>query len=53
MELFVRIDQTLVEWAEAEASSWPTVRRARREVAVGPPERGTALLTAIADCSSS
>jgi DNA-binding PadR family transcriptional regulator len=52
MELFVRFNETLAEWAtwaEAEASSWPTVRRDRRDVAAGPPERGAALLDAIAN----
>ena len=52
LELLVRIEETLAEWAEwaeAEASSWPTVRRSGRDVAAGPIDRGSALFAAIAD----
>jgi DNA-binding PadR family transcriptional regulator len=51
MELCVRLHETVRDWsawAVDEVESWPPQRRARREVAVGPPERGAELFGAIA-----
>jgi len=51
MELWVRLHETVRDWAvwaEEEAAGWPPERRGRREVAAGPPERGTELFAAIA-----
>lgn len=51
MELYVRLHETIRDWAtwaEAEVVTWPEVRRGRRPVAAGPPERGRALFAAIA-----
>ena len=51
VELFVRIHETIRDWstwAETEVRTWPPVRRRRRIVAAGTPERGRELFAAIA-----
>ena len=52
MELFVRLHETVRDWATwatTEIDTWPPERRGRRDIAAGPPERGTELLRAIVD----
>jgi len=49
-ELYARLHETIRDWsvwAEAEAATWPEVRKGRRPVAVGPRDRGSALFSAI------
>jgi PadR family transcriptional regulator, regulatory protein AphA len=51
MELIVRLHEAMrdwADWADAEVATWPSARRGRREVAVGPVERGNDLFAAIA-----
>jgi len=51
MELYVRINETIRDWAvwaEAETASWPPVRRQRRNVAAGPLARGKELFADMA-----
>ncbi|MFN0028681.1 MAG: PadR family transcriptional regulator [Acidimicrobiales bacterium] len=50
-ELVARLHETTRDWsrwAQSEVASWPPVRRRRRIVAAGPPERGSELFAAIA-----
>lgn len=50
-ELYCRLHETIRDWstwAECELATWPAVRRDRRLVAAGPPERGSELFTQIA-----
>lgn len=52
MELWVRLHETVrdwADWAQHETDTWPAKRRGRRDVAGGPPERGTELFAAIAE----
>jgi hypothetical protein len=51
MELAVRLNETMrdwADWADVEIATWPSVRRARRDVAVGPTQRGTDIFADIA-----
>jgi PadR family transcriptional regulator, regulatory protein AphA len=52
IELWARLHETIRDWsrwAESEVASWPPVRRNRRVVSAGPPERGSELFAAIAE----
>ena len=54
MELFVRLHETIrdwTHWADDEIKEWPQVRRNRRRVAIGPPDRAGTLFAAIAERS--
>lgn len=51
MELYVRIQEAVLEWAtwaEGEVAGWPPHRVGKRPIAAGPPERGRELYAAIA-----